>query len=632
MAGLQACCKLLSAIEGFREAVAKRNGDENAELFTMADEDTIMTHMMDCVALLAAMQQQQRQQDIPVNTADVLASRNRVFVAALSVVGKSSLNCDNKKETNDAVRQLLKAFPVPEHVYPVENGRKGWLPLHWAAALVSSEQYDVTEADVKALYALDPMAIQTTHVNIDGDVYEHTDGGIVAFTPAHLLCMSPATPCSMELVRLISVCSPSTFSSRPAGFSTLHAACCYGTPTVELLQHLLQLDSSQATFTTTFDETTMERRPLGHLCFNLVYKADKPPYADDLVSCLLEVDKSAEAIGDALFGCLDVCYDDMNSHDEAVIGRRNARVYGMVETLLKVNPEAAKYRDSSGYNLLHWACLNYLPSELCINVMKLVLTLHKDAAQEADLNGWLPAYCAAERCDVEVLEFVLNLYPEAAGVVTLDRSSLLHEAVISYSSTALPSVQYLCSRYPAMMQQRDKDGHLPVHKAASSQHGKMLALFEAGGVEQFKMPIAHPADADYGCNGYLPIHLFILLQFGYLEIVAHAAISEAADEFRLLLRLYPEAVNIEGGVGASYKTTPYQLAVVRKLPNYYLRLLLRAAPTLNPPELHRLNYEERRMVMFLAFKATTATLQAPFLLARLRVANKDLVQRVVSFL
>jgi hypothetical protein len=38
------------------------------------------------------------------------------------------------------------------------------------------------------------------------------------------------------------------------------------------------------------------------------------------------------------------------------------------------------------------------------------------------------------------------------------------------------------------------------------------------------------------------------------------------------------------------------------------------------------------MAMFLAFKAATARLQKPFLLTRLRGVDKDLVQRVVSFL
>ena len=101
--------------------------------------------------------------------------------------------------------------------------------------------------------------------------------------------------------------------------------------------------------------------------------------------------------------------------------------------------------------------------------------------------------------------------------------------------------------------------------------------------------------------------------------------------FRWLLRLYPEAAGIECGVGTLHKKTPYQMAVILRLPDYYRRLLLRAAPTLHPAELHRLNYNERRMAMFLAFRATTATMDAP-LIARLRGQSRDLVQRVVSFL
>ena len=77
--------------------------------------------------------------------------------------------------------------------------------------------------------------------------------------------------------------------------------------------------------------------------------------------------------------------------------------------------------------------------------------------------------------------------------------------------------------------------------------------------------------------------------------------------------------------------TPYQLAVDMSLPPYYLRLLLCAAPNLNPAELHRLNYAERRMAMFMAFRAVTTGV-TPLLLARLRFENKDLVKHVVSFL
>ena len=80
-----------------------------------------------------------------------------------------------------------------------------------------------------------------------------------------------------------------------------------------------------------------------------------------------------------------------------------------------------------------------------------------------------------------------------------------------------------------------------------------------------------------------------------------------------------------------YRKTPYQMDVDKNLPPYYLRLLLRAAPDLNPAELHRLNYAERRMAMFLAFRARTYATEPPFL-ARLRFAKMDLVKHVISFL
>ena len=60
-------------------------------------------------------------------------------------------------------------------------------------------------------------------------------------------------------------------------------------------------------------------------------------------------------------------------------------------------------------------------------------------------------------------------------------------------------------------------------------------------------------------------------------------------------------------------------------------MLLRATPDLDPAELHRLNWAERRMAMFLAFRAVTTDI-TPLLMARLRFENKDLVKHIVSFL
>jgi hypothetical protein len=429
------------------------------------------------------------------------------------------------------------------------------------------------------------------------------------------------------------VCSPTAFGSTTT-VSALHVTCRYGTPTEELLQHLLQIDSPQAKVKASFSDDDGYHYPLVQLCFNLVERADELPNAEDLVRCLLEVDKSQEVVADAVSCCLEA-YASANSEDESVVDSVSGRLCGMVEMLLKANPEAAKYRESANQNMLHLTCERSLPSTLRMDIMKLVLACHKDAVQERTTIGWLPVHSAALHCDLEVLEFLLGLNSESASVLASAGRNLLAFAVGDADSfRATRKVQYLCSRYPAMVLQRCKSGEIPVHLARSSTNYKILpALHEAGGIEQFKTPIAHPTQATHTLNGYLPLHLFIKNRFpngdGDFRHMP-LPLSEVAGMLRWLLRLYPGAAGIEGGVGAR-RRTPYQLAVDKNLPDYYLRLLLRAAPTLDPAELHRLNYAERRMAMFLAFKATAATTKAP-LLARLRGESKDLVQRVVSFL
>ena len=57
--------------------------------------------------------------------------------------------------------------------------------------------------------------------------------------------------------------------------------------------------------------------------------------------------------------------------------------------------------------------------------------------------------------------------------------------------------------------------------------------------------------------------------------------------------------------------------------------ILRAAPQLDPAELRRLTWAERRLAMFVAFVALAKT---PSLLVRLRATNKELLKHVVSFL
>ena len=310
--------------------------------------------------------------------------------------------------------------------------------------------------------------------------------------------------------------------------------------------------------------------------------------------------------------------------------------------LLKANPEAAKHRIMNGMNLLHSAARQgKLPSRLCIEIMQRIHAIHKDAVREVDEDGWLPVHTAARTSSMEVMEFLLGLYLESASVITNNNSAnLLHLAVCDKEGTTSvmeAKVRFLCSKYPAMILQRNGCGWTPLQLATGCKNiPAVQILCEAGGEELVRSPVAHPTDVNNYGNGRLPLHCLV---YRNAEALRESLLSKEADCFRMLLRLYPEAAGIEGDVDDDDEVehapvagvTPIQLAVDDDLPPYYHRLLLRAAPNLNSAELHRLNYAERRMATILAFRAVSSQPE-PLLLARLRFAKMDLVKHVMSFL
>ena len=610
--------KCLKSILLFRDINCMKNGHENLTILTMddVDEEKMKAHIIDCAAALGLVQQVRvaqgkplilREGEQPLSAATQAAS-NRIFAKVVSSVLDEELTYEGAvvpPSPNEAMKKLLRAFPDCSKLI---DGR-GWLPLHWGMITVG-----VTEADIKLVYSSDPMALQRHH--LQGTCVDH-----IGLTPAHLLCMQAVTNRSMSLIRTFSEISQGKAFTMSAsypdrgdpllyGFSALHALCAFGQPTEELLQYLLQLDSSQTKKMCNVNGTT----PLGYLFVN-------NNSTDPLIRRLMEVDSSTAVIGSAVYGCLLLVSSD------------SSRVSDTVEMLLKANPEAAKYRKSNGVNLLHSAARQgKLPLQVFIDVMNQILAVHKDAVREVDNDGWLPVHCAARYCTAEVMECLLDLYPESASVLTTNESNLLRLAAGDKESTTSvmeAKVRFLYSRYPAMIFQKDSNDDTPLLTSIVLKNiPAVQILCEAGGQELISLPVAHPTDADYWLNGWLPLHYLITWNPDPLR---DSLLSKAADCFRMMLRMYPEAAGIEGGVGVDYKKTPYQLAVDKNLPPYYLRLLLRAAPDLNPAELHRLNYAERRMAMFLAFEAQTKNSE-PLLLARLRFAKKDLVVHVISFL
>ena len=580
------------------------NEDFDACVF---DEDKMMTHILDCYASLCAFQQYRRdkEQSTKLN-AKTQQAKNKAFKMALSFMSRGMTNDDAElPQETTALSNFVKTFPDDSK----QTDGRGWMPLHWAMLALGTSEGEVhglSEEDVKLIYAIDPPALQRFHGCVIN--YEHDQ-----YTPLHLLCMQPVRPITMSLLRYFSMSNvQALINNRYDDFTLLHAACELGQPTEEILQHLLQLDGSKVAKTCRSGLT-----PLQYLCGNNCCD-------ESLLNCLLQFDSSAAVVGGGIQSCF-------NSTDYS-------HTLAKVDFLLKVNPEAAQHRfDASQQNLLHSVISAYpcriMQSKLCSDIMKMILTLHPDAVKEANFAGELPVHLAAKYSSIGVMDFLLSVYPESATIVTVDSSSnLLHQAVSPHSSDSEAKVRYLCSRYPEFIHQRNYSGKTPLHLAVGDclyspdvPAAKLLCAFR-GGQALVRVPTVHPTTTTQPINGWLPLHFFVAS--GALN--DSSPLSEVANFFRMMLRWYPEAAGIEAGTGRA-KKTPYQLAVDERLDPYYRRLLLRAAPDLNPAELHRLNFAERRMAMFMAFRAITTGI-TPLLMARLRFENKDLVKHVVSFL
>lgn len=130
-------------------------------------------------------------------------------------------------------------------------------------------------------------------------------------------------------------------------------------------------------------------------------------------------------------------------------------------------------------------------------------------------------------------------------------------------------------------------------------------------------------DTNNGWHLSLPLHLLVRLEDFHLV----TPVSKEADWLRLFLKLYPEAAGIKDGEGK----TPYGYVILKNCSPFVQRLLLHADRTIDPINLHRLNYSERRFAVFLAFKAIIVSTELT-IFTRLRAEDKSLLRHVVSFL
>lgn len=195
----------------------------------------------------------------------------------------------------------------------------------------------------------------------------------------------------------------------------------------------------------------------------------------------------------------------------------------------------------------------------------------------------------------------------------------------SDSNRVEEKVTYIGKQHPSFIRKCDIDGFTPLHFALSLYFDGVIALY--GMNMQVIRDQLICTDTENSHHTSLPLHMFFKMQSYHHYSYSSAPVSIFSDCLRLFVKNCPEAAGIKDGNGFS----PYDFARALGVHPYIQRLLLRSDPTIDPIELHNLNYERRRMAMFVCFTAVVASTELK-IFCRLRVEDKNLLRYVISFL
>jgi hypothetical protein len=220
--------------------------------------------------------------------------------------------------------------------------------------------------------------------------------------------------------------------------------------------------------------------------------------------------------------------------------------------------------------------------------------------------------------------YIVEAYPPALTAGALTVGSPLSLAFARDDAEGLRVATYLYEMAPEM---------LMIHQTENSIRPPIFYAIVFGSIDVLKYLLQlcpEAAATKSTVRKLLPLHRLLNRPYYHLSTPYK---TNVAEKVRILLRYDPltaSALNSEGA-------TPYSIAVSRGFPDAVKRLLLRADPSIDPAELHRLNYAERRMAMFLAFSAISSSATDSFAirLRRLKThagTDMPLLRLVVSFL
>jgi ankyrin repeat protein len=505
-------------------------------------------------------------------------ARTRVFWGAIATIADIGLDSitGHADARHPGAMTLLRAFP---NDLKASDGR-GWLPLHWAAVTDN-----VAVKDVRNIARADPLA------TVKGFNQP------ISANPGHLV--AAVRHPDMQVVKCLYDFYPRMASSKDNdGDLPLHYAARYS-ESIDMIRFLLQANPGA---TKVHGEGNLV--PLHCALYN--ESSSRMP----IMKCLLEVDPHAAKLinsdGDTALH-LAVDHECENA---------------ILKLIMKAYPDSAKVQNDLGLLPLHTAC--YLKNEShATEIVELLLKEFPGAVNVASSSGLLPAHYAAEYSSPAVLSMILQCNEAAVlnQCVEDNNSTPLIKAVTSANED---TVKFICAKYPQTVNIVSSRGQTPMHFAAESESLATLQLLWS-----LKPDLISTPDDE----GRLPLHIFAEV---HQENIAENGMD--ARCLRFLISKFPEA----SCMPCANDDSP--LSICRPDNPFFRRLLLRA--TVAHPsrsglsdsavlgfsqELCRMNYDARRMAIFLAFAAINAD-GIPNLFCRVRASDANLLMLTLSYL
>ena len=261
--------------------------------------------------------------------------------------------------------------------------------------------------------------------------------------------------------------------------------------------------------------------------------------------------------------------------------------------------------------------------------VSLVVQQQPHLARKHDMLGSLPIHYAAAKHDKNTMDRLLSVYPASLYMKTPLERNLLHQVCFDEwnpPSVVIEKIQYLCRQCPMLTKERERMGNTPLHIAldCSVMRYEVIKALCDEDPEIVRDRIVCRDNHTNEWHQSTALHVLIRRQNLDDEL------SEASDCFRLLLRLYPIAAAQQDLRGL----VPYIHAAAKGLKPYFLRCILQAERTISRAReltLFRLNYDARRMLLFLIYKAIGRD-KKPTLWTKLKTCTRDLLILIASYL